>query len=109
MFVTQKTAAAPRHALLARPLTFTCFSLDGKAIDGCFGCRSSRWLRRRDTNGGNGGQGGSGGPSPADAAPCWLAECIFDAAVILVAVVGILAAIVVAVVAATYVSVLTVC
>ena len=92
------------------PTTFTCFSLDGKAIDGCFGCRSSRWLRRRDTNGGNGGQGGSGGPSPADAAPCWLvAECIFDAAVILVAVVGILAAIVVAVVAATYVSVLTVC
>ena len=87
------------------PTTFTCFSLDGKAIDGCFGCRSSRWLRRRDTNGGNGG-----GPFLADAAPGWLvAECIFDAAVILVAVVGILAAIVVAVVAATYVSVLTVC
>ena len=60
--------------------TFTCFSLDGTARDGCFGCRSSRWLRRHDTNGGNGGQGGSGGLSPADAAPC-LAECIVDAAV----------------------------
>ena len=62
------------------PNTFTCFSLDGTARDGCFGCRSSRWLRRHDTNGGNGGQGGSGGLSPADAAPC-LAECIVDAAV----------------------------